>query len=194
MTQVVIENQFLDITEDISALLTFAIDDVKEFATRNTTFSKTIVLPGTARNNKAFGHVFDVRQSNPYNEATANINVNFNPAKRARAYIFQDQIQTFKGWLRLMEIRIDGGAIEYEVAVFGELYGFIAALGKNKLEDLDFSSYDNTWNGTNVVNSWAAAVGSGVVYPLIDYGGYSTLKHNWDFGTFQTCLVCEGLH
>ena len=35
MTQVVIENQFLDITEDISALLTFAIDDVKEFATRS---------------------------------------------------------------------------------------------------------------------------------------------------------------
>lgn len=191
MTQVVIENQFLDITEDISALLTFAIDDVKEFATRNTTFSKTIVLPGTARNNKAFGHVFDVRNSNPYDSTTANVNVNFNPAKRARAYIFQDQIQTFKGWLRLMEIRIDGGAIEYEVAVFGELYGFIAALGKNKLEDLDFSSYDNTWNGTNVINSWTAPVGSGVVYPLIDYGGYSTLKHNWDFGTFRPALFVK---
>lgn len=191
MTQVVIENQFLDITEDISALLTFAIDDVKEFATRNTTFSKTIVLPGTARNNKAFGYVFDVRNSNPYNATTANVNVNFNPAKRARAFIFQDQIQTFKGWLRLMEIRIDGGAIEYEVAVFGELYGFIAALGKNKLEDLDFSSYDNTWTGTNVLNSWTAPVGSGVVYPLIDYGGYSTLKHNWDFGTFRPALFVK---
>lgn len=191
MTQIYIENNPLDITENISALLTYAIDDVSNFASRNTTFSKTIVLPGTARNNKAFGNIFDVRSSNPYNTATPNVNYNFNAAKRARAIILQDQIQTFKGWLRLIQIRIDQGAVEYEVAVFGELYGFIAALGKGKLEDLDFSSYDNTWTYTNVSNSWTAPVGSGVVYPHVDYGLYSTDKHNWDFGTFRPALYVK---
>jgi hypothetical protein len=191
MTQIFIENIRLDISADISALLTFTIDDVRDFASRNTTFSKTIVLPGTARNNKAFGQVFDVRSSNPYDDAQANVNFNFNAAKRASAVIFQDQIQTFKGWLRLIEIVIDNGAIEYEVAVFGELYGFVTAMGSNKIENLDFSAYDEIWDPTAVEGSWAAPYGSGVVYPLIDYGTYSTAKKNWPIGTFRPAVFAK---
>ncbi len=46
-----IENQRLDLTKDISTEFTYAIDDIKDFASRNTSFSKTIVIPGNDANN-----------------------------------------------------------------------------------------------------------------------------------------------
>ena len=44
ITEIFIENQPVDLTADISSLLTFAIDDIKDFASRSTAFSKTIIL------------------------------------------------------------------------------------------------------------------------------------------------------
>jgi len=192
MTQIFIENHPVDIAESIPALLTFSIDDVKDFAARSTTFSKTIVLPGTARNNKVFGHIFDVRNANPYDEVLPNVNINFNAAKSARCVIFADNIQTFKGSLRLLEIIVDNGAIEYEVAVFGELYGLVSAIGNGRLEDLDFSAYDHSFTDTAITGSWTTYnAGSGYFYPLIDYGNYSTDKQNWQVGTFRPALYAR---
>ena len=87
-----IEQRPADLTEDLSTLLTFSIDDVKDFSSRSTTFSKTIVLPGTANNNKLFGHIFDISINNTYDNTLANVGYNFNAAKSANAIIFQDNI------------------------------------------------------------------------------------------------------
>ena len=40
------------------------------------------------------------------------------------------------------------------MALFGELGGFVAALGNNKLQDIDLSSFDHTYSKDNIVNSW----------------------------------------
>ena len=66
MMELFIEGKKVDVSKNINTLLTFTIDDVKDFASRKTTFSKTIVLPGTANNNKIFGHIFEVGLSNNY--------------------------------------------------------------------------------------------------------------------------------
>jgi hypothetical protein len=190
-TELYIENYRLDITAEISALLNFAIDDIKEFSSRSTTWSWTIVLPGTSNNNKLFGHIFQAGQSNNYNSSVPNVGSNFNAAKSAACIIFQDQIQTFKGVLRLLQININNGfqgACEYEVSVFGNLVGLNAALSGALLEDLDFSAYDHVYNDANIVSSWDNPGGSGVYYPLIDYGTYSTNKHDWDIKTFRPAL------
>jgi hypothetical protein len=190
-TELYIENYRADITNEISALLNFAIDDIKDFSSRSTTWSRTIVLPGTASNNRLFGHIFQVGQSNNYNGSIPNVGSNFNAAKSAACIIFQDQIQTFKGVLRLLQININNGfqgACEYEVSVFGNLVGLNSALSGALLEDLDFSAYDHVYNDTNIVNSWDNPGGSGVYYPLIDYGTYSTNKHDWDIKTFRPAL------
>jgi hypothetical protein len=187
-TEIYIEQHRLDITADISALLTFAIDDIKDFSSRSTTFSKTIVLPGTANNNILFGHIFQPGQSNTFNPVADNVGSNFNAAKSADCIIFQDQIQMFKGVLRLMQINIVKGVIEYEVSVFGNLVGLNVALSGQLLENLDFSAYNHIYNDTNIVNSWNNPGGSGYYYPLIDYGTYSTNKHDWDIKTFRPAL------
>jgi hypothetical protein len=189
--EIYIENRRLDVSSELSSLLTFAIDDIKDFSARNTTFSKTIVLPGTANNNKLFGQIFDARVSNPYDNTADNVDTNFNASVSANCIMFQNHMQVFKGVLRVLEIVIVDGVPEYEVAVFGELGGLVAALGTMKLENLDFSAYDHVYNETNIVASWDNTPGSGYFYPLIDYGTASILKADWDIRTFRPALYVK---
>ena len=190
-TEIYIDNYRLDLTKEISAEFTYAIDEIQDFATRNTSFSKTIVLPGNETNNKLFGNIFDFGNSNLYNPAEPNVGYNFNATKSVPCIILVDKIQIFKGVLRLLEIIIDDRSIEYEVAVFGELGGFINALGNNKLEDIDFGIADQTWNVTNISASWDNISGTGVYYPLIDNGNVSTNKVDFSFDAFRPALYVK---
>lgn len=191
-TEIYIENQRLDLSKDLSTEFTYNIDDIKDFASRNTNFSKTIILPGNATNNKLFGHVFEFGSSNLYDDNQPNIGYNFNASKAAACVVFIDKVQIFKGIIRLLEIVIDNGTIEYECAVFGELGGFINALGNNKLEQLDFSEYDHDWTLANIQASWDSINGSGYYYPLIDYGKVSSAdKHDWDVRAYRPALYVK---
>ena len=190
-TEIYIDNYRLDLTKNISAEFTYAIDEIQDFATRNTSFSKTIVLPGNDTNNKLFGNIFEFGNANLYNEGQPNVGYNFNATKSVPCIILVDKIQIFKGVLRLLEIIIDDRSIEYEVAVFGELGGFINALGNYKLEDIDFGIADVTWNYTNIQNSWDNISGTGVYFPLIDYGVESTNKVDFSFDAFRPALYVK---
>ena len=190
-SEIFIENKQVDISEGLSNLLTYAIDDIKDIGSRNTSFSKTIILPGTARNNALFGHIFDVTVMNTYNPALPNTGYNFNASKQAAAIIFQNHIQVFKGILRLLKIVINNGIPEYEVAVFGELGGLVNAMGNSKLQDLDFSIYDHILNVPNVSGSWNNVTGGGYYYPLGDYGQVSSNKRDYDITTFRPALFVK---
>jgi hypothetical protein len=192
MIELFVEKNVVDVNVGFATLLTMAIDDIKDFGAKNTTFSKTIILPGTLRNNKLFGNIFEVSAGNNYDPSQSNTGVNFNAAISAQAYIFANNIQVFKGTFRILEVIIDNGTIEYEAVVFGELGGFLAKLGNKKLEDLDFSTYDHTYSIANITGSWTnAAGGSGYYYPLIDYGNYSTAKKDYKVGTFRPALFAK---
>ena len=190
-TEIYIDGYELDLTKNISAEFTYAIDEIQDFATRNTSFSKTIVLPGNDNNNKLFGNIFEFGISNLYNSAEPNIGYNFNATKSVPCIILVDKIQIFKGVLRLLEVIIDGKSIEYEVCVFGELGGFITALGNKKLEDIDFGIADTAWTATNIANSWDNISGTGVYFPLIDYGNESTNKVDFSYDAFRPALYVK---
>ena len=193
ITEIYIEDTRLDLSKDLSSEFTYAIDDIQDFAARNTGFSKTIILPGNAINNKLFGHTFEFTSSNFYDPSADNVGYNFNASKSASCVIYVDKIQVFKGIIRLLEITIDRGSIEYECVVFGELGGFVTALNNDKLEDLDFSSYNHNWTYQNILASWnqasgTTASGMGYYYPLIDYGQVHTNKKHWSYKAFRPAL------
>jgi hypothetical protein len=191
MIDLLLENNWLDIGKNEAALLTFSIDDITKFSSRSTTFSKTITLPGTARNNKAFGQVFEIGGNNPYNPTLRNLGTNFNVAAEAKAKLYSNQILTVKGTLKLLEVRETNGVFEYDISIFGELAGLVQALGANKLEDLDFSAYNHVWNATNIQASWNTIDGSSYYYPLIDYGECSVLKQDWDIRAFRPAFYAK---
>jgi hypothetical protein len=190
-TEIYIEDYKLDLLQDISTEFNYTIDDIVDFGSKNTSFSKTINISGTAINNKIFGFVFDLGNANFTDDTLPNVNYNFNASKSAQCRIFIDKIQVFKGTLRILEIVIDGKTIEYQCSVFGELGGFISSLGNNRLEDLDFSAYDHSYTYTNITNSWDASNGSGYYYPLIDYGNVSTNKIDYNVMTFRPALYVK---
>jgi hypothetical protein len=190
-TEIYIEGRKADVNADIPSLITFAIDDVKNFATRSTAFSKTVVLPGTARNHALFGNIFETGHSNEYDTMFQNIGYNFNPAVAAKCVVFQDKIQTFKGTIRMLEIVRDKKNVEYEMALNGELTSLSVALSSGFLTDLDFHEHNLAWTAANITASWSATPGEGVYFPLIDYGTYSSGKKDWDFRTFRPALYVK---
>jgi len=195
-TEIYIEEQKIDLLQDISTEFTYAIDDVSEFGSRNTSYSKTISIPGTANNNLVFGYIFELNNANFTDNTLPNVGYNFNVTKQANCKIFIDKVQIFKGTLRILEIVIDKETIEYQCSVVGELGGFINQLGNARLEDLDFSAYDHTYSVANISNSWNNAGGSGYYYPLIDYGNVSTgaygvAKKDFQYTTFRPALYVK---
>lgn len=184
-TEIYIEDYKLDLLQDISTEFTYAVDDINDFGSKNTSFSKTISLSGTARNNQIFGFIFDLGNANFTDDTLPNVNYNFNASKSAQCKIFIDKVQIFKGTLRILEIVSQGKTIEYQCSVFGELGGFMSSLGNARLEDLDFSAYNHTYNVGSITGSWDASAGSGYYYPLIDYGNVSTDKINFQFSAFR---------
>lgn len=188
MTRIFIEGYELDLTQGLSNQITYAIDDLQNLDSKSTSFTKTIVLPGTANNNKLLGNIFDFNNANFDNPLDPNVLANFNAARNASARIEIDGLQIIKGVLRLLEIVHVDGAVEYECALFGELGGFINALGNKRLEDLDFSAYNHTYSYANIVASWDTSGSTGYCYPLIDYGNVSTDKVNFQYKTFKPAL------
>jgi hypothetical protein len=190
ITEILLENSRLDIYEDIGLELNLAIDDIKDFSSRNTTYSKTITVPGNANNNKIFGHIYSLTSANNYGVVndSPSVGYNFDPTKQTNAKIFVNKIQVFKGVLRLLEIKIDNGTIEYECAVFGELGGFASAIANKTLEDEEFSNYfgqyNQTWTETNIANSWNAS-GTGIVFPLVDYGNCKNGTKDYHMNAFR---------
>jgi len=184
ITELFVENYQVDITSDVDAMISYAIDDIKDFSARNTSFSKTIVIPGTANNNKIFGNVFDPNQSNYSDPNQPNINYNFDISRSASCILFQGNMQVFKGIIRIMQIVIDKDNIQYECSLFGELGGLILALGTKKIEELDFSLYDIVYDINTITNSWNPANQS---YP-IESGPF-----NIDYVNFTLILIGQDI-
>ena len=154
MTRIFIENNELDISEGLSNFITYAIDDLQNLDSKQTPFTKTIIIPGTNKNNSILGNIFEITNSNFTNNSQPNVFYNYNASKAATCRIEVNGLQLIKGVFRLLEIHIDGRFIEYECAVFGELGGFISSLSNKRLEDLDFSVYDHRYSIDNIVQSW----------------------------------------
>lgn len=108
ITEIYIEDNRLDLSKDLSNEYTYAIDDITDFASRNTNFSKTIILPGNAVNNKLFGHIFEFNSANFYNALENNVGYNFNASKSASCVIYIDKIQIFKGIIRYWRLPLIG--------------------------------------------------------------------------------------
>ena len=178
-------NASLDLLDDLPVSLNFAIADIKDPSTRNGAFSKSIKLPGSATNNTFFEHIYDV-----------NIVTNkFNPNLKTPCYVLQDSIEVFRGYLRLREIEVelvnDTKKITYDVTLLGDNQTLFGVIGDAKLQDLDMSSFNHVYNRVNQKSSWTGTLGSGYVYPLIDYGYNSFLTNSFKVEHFRPAFYVK---
>ena len=99
-TEIYIEDNAIDLLKDIGTDFTYTIDDVRDFGSRNTSFSRTISIPATAKNNQILGFAFDLGTSTEYNADLPNVNTNFTPSQAAKCEVYIDKIQIFKGVIK----------------------------------------------------------------------------------------------
>lgn len=169
-TALYINGQQVDLEGDEQILVTSSMADVRDPGLRQGDYTKTIRIPGTSRNNKLFTHIWDIGYAIQTSGVT-NFTPDFNPNLKATALLTREEIPQLKGHARLLSITvIDEDEIYYEVTLVGRAVSLFVDVGEGLLEDIDLSAHNHTYSYTSIVNSWSAAVGSGYVYPMVDYG------------------------
>jgi hypothetical protein len=169
----------LDTYGDIDVSINYQIDDILDITKRNTTWTKTITLPGTPENNKFFKHIYDVNIDN----------VTFNPVKRIPVLIRIGTNDVLKGFMQLMNVVIDNKKVDYDVSIAGSFRNIIATISDYSLGQIDLKEYNHTRTQEAVVESWDYNVyfndtvtsfnepGKGYVYPHIVNGNSQDI---WD--------------
>lgn len=194
-TRVYIEGVALDLDKNVDIDFTYSIADISDFEKRTTTFSKTIVLPGTAHNSFLLGNYFDFNINNDYSNVLDNVGVNFNPLKKAFAKVTLDNVEVFVGVLRLLEITSKNGEIQYQCALFGSLGGLFTALGETLLTDLNLDDLDHRYDIATITNSWDTTdlVADGFVYPLANYGFVNAFETEYDVKNLRPAVSVKRL-
>lgn len=195
-TQIYLEGVALDLDKNVDIDFTYSIADISDFEKRTTTFSKTVVLPGTAHNSFLLGNYFDFNINNDYSNTIDNVGVNFNPLKKAFTKVTLDNVEVFVGVLRLLEITSKDGEIQYQCALFGSLGGLFSTLGEKLLTDLDLDDLNHVYNITTIQNSWDTTdlVADGYVYPNANYGlGVNEALTQFDVKNFRPAISVKRL-
>jgi len=168
LTKIYINNEQIDLKEDVSIPLNFNIADIREPEKRSTTWSKTVILPGSTFNNELFSNIWNVNAV-INSTGTTNFTPNFNPNLKAIAEITYNEATQFKGICQLLNVNVtDKYEIEYEVAFFGELQNVYQFFNNKYLRDLDFTEFNHKYTLYNQQLSWSNT--QGYTYPMIDYG------------------------
>jgi hypothetical protein len=154
----------VDLSDEIPWNLTMSIADVRNPEKRNTSYSKTVTVGGSKRNNEIFRNIFEIDSTQGYN---ANI--------KAFAELYIDSILVFKGICQLLKIIKREDFIEYEIALYGLTANVLFSSNTTKLNELDYTDLEHEISLTNIVNSWTAPIGVGYVYPLIDRDDIATI-------------------
>lgn len=152
-----IDYQTLDLYNDFPYSLNYKIADIRNPEARDSSYSKTIKLPGTDANNIIFDNIFEV-----------NLEGSFNPNIRAFVIVYQNYIPVFNGNLQLLKVYRDYDKIEYDVAIFGKIGDLFQKVADKLLTDLDLSDLDETGTASHITTSWSAP--SDLFYPYLDNG------------------------
>ena len=99
---------------DLDISLNYSLSEIKDITKRNSSYSKTISIPGSKNNNYWFGNLFDINSDFTY----------FNPNKKTDAYLSVNGQIVIDGFIQLRNIRkyynvdSEGDEIEYDIVLY----------------------------------------------------------------------------
>ena len=143
-------NAYLELNEIVDVPLNFAVSDIRDLSKRTGTFSKSIRVAGTKSNCQILNQLFDVNIIS--NAATFDIN------KRQQCLIEQDGIVVLdNAVMQLTDVIFvsmggnDYEGVDYIITVKDTMSDFFTTLGNQRLEDIDYSDLNHTYNAAGVV-------------------------------------------
>ena len=174
--KLIVNNVDIPISEKVasSIALNLSVADINEPEKRKADFSKDFELPSSKELNKEFAHAFEI-------DVDLN-DTSFNPAKKVDCELIVNGATMIDGYIRLRKInKVGVGDYLYKVNIFGRLANLFNGIGDGDISEIDFSDLDHDYTSTLIGKSWdqayilngvpvSFALGSGYVYPMIDYG------------------------
>jgi hypothetical protein len=169
----------LDLQQAPNVVVNYNFLDLKNPDQRKASFSQTIKLPFSNRNNDFFENYFDVNLET----------IIFNTETKFQAILYIDSVPQLKGFLQLKAIYLNKRL--YEIALFGNTADFFTDLKDKRLQDAfknvndttgaitDDKQLDHKLTVDNIINSWTTGVTTtedtpsttnDIMYPIIDYG------------------------
>ena len=172
----------VDVFEDLVISVNKTFENIEDFTTRLSTYTKTFTIPRTAKNDKFFEEAFDVNSSSFVNNVVVQAVVKYGGA------------DVFFGDCRLERIVVDPTEPVYEIFLTQSLPDFVNTIQDIKLIDIDYSDLTHTLSYDNVVSTWTYTGGSytnytgltgSILYPLANYG-YDDSQY---FGVFEDSIT-----
>jgi hypothetical protein len=148
----------LELFNDEKISVTSAVSNFNDLGKIYTDFTQSFTIPASKKNNKILSHWYESSIDNGYDHR-----------KRYDAYIEVNSVLFKKGNIQLEKANKKNGFIEsYTVTFYGNLTQLKDKFKDDKLNTLDFSSLNHTYNSTNVINRINPTGTSYLVsYPLI---------------------------
>lgn len=147
----------LDLFADEKISVTSAVSNFNDLGKIYTDFSQSFTIPASKTNNKILSHWYESSLDNGYDHR-----------KRYDAYIKINSLLFKKGNIQLEKANKKNGFIEsYTVTFYGNLTQLKDKFKDDKLNTLDYSSLNHTYDSTNIINRINPSSSYLVSYPLI---------------------------
>lgn len=193
--RLIVEGFEIDLSDDAynGIAITKTISDVKDFTSVKGDYSYSILVPATANNNKAFSFAFKPNSQGNYiphsatttevTQSGANIGINFNYKKLARAVVTENFAPILKGYIKLN--RTVGNfttGFYYELQITSELGSLVSSMGNKLIENISVpqtASFTHVNSIEVITGSWnyhPLSSSMKPVYGLIDYGDNDTIQ------------------
>jgi hypothetical protein len=158
-------NVILDTFQDESIKISNNITELFDIGAVPGTFTRTITLPGSKKNNAFFEQYYDISVYDPDT---------FNANQKVPAYLDFGAVYLVNGYLQLTKVNVYENKFvdSYEVNVFGAISNFSVEANRLFLTELTtLTQFNHTSSRANIINSWSGNLFSGsIVYPMADYG------------------------
>ena len=155
-----IDGQRADLFQEESIEINLSTQNIKDISKVFGDFTQSFTIPASAANNKAFKHYYNV-----------DVFGGFNANVRVDSFIEVNNNLFRAGVLELESVQLKGGEpYAYQVGFYSNVTSLKDTFGEDRLNDLDLSALDHTYNDTNIVtglNGYVSGTDSSIIYPLI---------------------------
>ena len=159
----------IDSQESLRLSLSYSIADIVNISTSNSAFSKSITLPGTAKNDKLFGFTHDPSSAVALTQNT-----------RPDAQVLIGGTVIIDGFAKITKAvnKNKSNTHQYQFRITGDNGVWKQQLEEESLQELDYSLYNHVWNSANILLSEfildnkpeGSLDDRTIVYPIINYG------------------------
>lgn len=151
MVELYIENYLVEFKDDITIPFTYETIDPNKLSSIKNSFTKTVEIPGTKKNNEIFGDLFRIDRYIPSTQifqhpfGVKNIGFQFDPHKKAEYQLINNGIIINSGYCVLNDIVIKNEVdITYKMTLYGGIGEFFYSLAYNE-DGSPKTLYDMHW-------------------------------------------------